>query len=237
MVGGRGSRMGALTETTPKPLLDVGGRPLLCDILGHYVAAGCRRFLLATGHRADRFARFFASGGCRLPDDAAVELVDTGPDLESGARLRALRPRLAATSFMLTWGDGVTDLPLADLLAFHRRHGRLATVTAVRPPARFGYLSLDGERVVEFEEKPEHGPGWINAAWFVFEPGVFDYLGDGNESLERGALVRLARAGELMAYRHAGFWRCMDTPAERDELDRLCRQGRAPWRPAGARAD
>lgn len=233
LAGGKGTRMGPLTETTPKPLLPIGGIPVLCHILRHYAEAGSRRFVIATGYRGGEIAALFEGGHCRhafsAGPEGTVTVLDTGPDTETGGRLLRLRPELGDATFMLTWGDGLSDVDLADLLAFHRGHGRLATLTAVHPPGRFGHLTLENDRVTLFEEKPEHEPGWINGAYFVLEPGVFDYIHSGDESWERGALSRLAAAGELMAYRHEGFWRCMDTPAELEILDGLWRSGRAPW--------
>ncbi len=158
-----------------------------------------------------------------------VHLVDTGEKTMTGGRIKRLQPYMGNSTFMLTWGDGVSDVDLHQLLEFHWSHGRLATVTAVRPPARFGHLEFDGDRVVEFSEKPQTSEGWINGAFFVLEPEIFDFIeGDGTH-WEREPMERLAREGELMAYRHSGFWQCMDTIRDKNLLDGLAQSGTAPW--------
>lgn len=238
LAGGRGSRLGSLTDDRPKPLVNLGGLPIVCHVMRHFLHFGFADFLIAAGYRGDQVAHLFGRGDC-LPCQAdagaedlipgSVRVVPTGPDSASAGRLLQLHPFLGGTTFMLAWCDGLTDLPLDELLAFHRGHGRLATVVAVHPPARFGILTLAGDKVSEFREKPAHIPLWINGGFFVLEPGALDSIQDPAESWEEGALQRLAAAGELMAFRHAGYWRCMDTAAEHAELDRLCLAGRPPW--------
>ncbi|MCX7631686.1 MAG: sugar phosphate nucleotidyltransferase, partial [Geminicoccaceae bacterium] len=162
--------------------------------------------------------------------DWTVELIDTGIRTQTGGRIKRLQPYLGNETFMLTWGDGVSDVDLHRLLAFHRSHGKLATLTAVRPPARYGHLKFDGDRVAEFTEKPQIGEGWINGAFFVLEPGIFDYI-DGDDTVwEREPLERLAADGQLMAYKHESFWQCMDTLREKYILQQLWDSGRAPWK-------
>ncbi len=163
-------------------------------------------------------------------EDWTVRLIDTGLKSETGGRIKRLAPYVGDETFMLTWGDGVSTVDLDALLAFHRSHGKLATLTAVRPPARFGHLELDGERIVEFSEKPQTGEGWINGAFFVLEPGIFDYIDDDETRFEREPLERLAADNQLMAYRHYDFWQCMDTLREKMFLDELWETGRAPWK-------
>jgi glucose-1-phosphate cytidylyltransferase len=159
-----------------------------------------------------------------------VDLVDTGTETMTGGRIKRLRPYLGGSTFMLTWGDGVSDVDLGKLLAFHKSHGKLATVTAVRPPARYGHLVFDGDRVAQFTEKPQTQEGWINGAFFVLEPQVLDYI-DGDETQwETGPLERLAAEGQLMAYRHSSFWQCMDTLREKHILQQLWSSGKAPWK-------
>jgi glucose-1-phosphate cytidylyltransferase len=252
LAGGLGSRMGAETEIRPKPMVEIGGRPILWHIMRHYARYGHRDFVVALGHRGDvirRWATDFATlagGHLRIDVDRRavdhiatandtttrgwrIELRETGPGTETGGRILRLRDAIGHERFMLTWGDGVSDIDLHALLAFHAAHGRLATVTAVRPPPRFGHLALDGARVAGFEEKPDDAEGWINGAFFVLEPGIFDLIEDDTTRFEQGPLQRLAALGELMAFRHDGFWQCMDTPRDRALLEAMWASGRAPW--------
>jgi glucose-1-phosphate cytidylyltransferase len=226
LAGGRGSRLAELTRDTPKPLVRIGGRPIIWHIMKHYSHYGFTDFTIALGYRAGAMARWFHGNG---GNGWHVDLLRTGLKTDTGGRIRRLEPHMGNGTFMLTWCDGLSDLNLRSLLEFHLKHGRLATVTAVRPPPRFGHLTLRGDRVVSFEEKPPVRDEWINGAFFVLEPGVFDYIEGDNSKWERGPLESLAREGELMAYRHEGFWQCMDTKHERDQLDRLWREGKAPW--------
>ena len=162
--------------------------------------------------------------------DWTVELIDTGIETMTGGRIKRLAPYLGNKTFFLTWGDGVSDVDLRDLLRFHKSHGKLCTLTAVRPPARFGHLQLEGDQVVEFSEKPQTREGWINGAFFVCEPGVFDYIEGDHTQWEREPLERLAKDGQLMAYRHTSFWQCMDTLRDKRLLESLWQKGNAPWK-------
>ncbi|MEX2129641.1 MAG: sugar phosphate nucleotidyltransferase [Xanthobacteraceae bacterium] len=229
LAGGQGSRLGG-SEGTPKPLVEIGGRPILWHIMMHYVTYGFRDFVIALGHGGDAIQRFVAelrAGGAG--PFGSVELVETGGPTMTGGRIKRLQPYLGDRTFMLTWADGISDVDLRKLADFHAGHGRLATVTAVRPPPRFGRLTLDGNRVTEFSEKPHDQDGWINGAFFVLEPAIFDYVeGDATE-WERGPLEQLARDGELMAYRHTGFWACVDTPADLKQVRKLWDTGQRPW--------
>ena len=159
-----------------------------------------------------------------------MDLIDTGMNTMTGGRIKRIIPYMGNETFMLTWCDGVSDVDLNELLAFHKRHGKLATLTAVRPPARYGHMEFDGDRVAEFSEKPQTGEGWINGAFFVLEPEVYDYIDGDDTQWEREPLVRLARDGQLMAYRHHAFWQCMDTLREKHILETLWQSGQAPWR-------
>ena len=163
-------------------------------------------------------------------EDWTVALIDTGMQTQTGGRIKRLAPFLGNSTFMLTWGDGVSNLNLHELLAFHRRHGKLATLTAVRPTARFGHLEMQGDQIVEFSEKPQTKEGWINGAFFVLEPEVFDYIDSDETHWEKEPLERLARDGQLMAYRHSEFWQCMDTIREKRYLEGLWAEGNAPWK-------
>jgi glucose-1-phosphate cytidylyltransferase len=254
LAGGLGSRLAEETVVRPKPMVEIGGRPILWHIMMHYSTYGFKEFVVALGYKGDCIKRYMADYCSLAPDlrvslktgsverhgngsngepgsqDWVVDLIDTGQQTNTGGRIKRLAPHLGNGTFMLTWGDGVSNLNLTELLKFHRRHGRIATVTAVRPPARFGRLELDGERVAHFDEKPLSGEAWINGAFFVLEPRVFDYI-DGDDTLfEREPLDRLARAGELMAYRHTGFWQCMDTMRDKARLESLWAGGDSPWK-------
>jgi len=248
LAGGLGTRLAEETEVKPKPMVEIGGQPILWHILMHYSRYGYREFVIALGYKGEyikRWMREFASlhsnmtvrtgsGAVTLHDrhqqDWTVDLVDTGQDTATGGRIKRLRDWLGNGTCMLTWGDGVSDIDLDALLRFHRAHGKLATLTAVRPPARFGHLELDGDRIVEFTEKPQTSEGWINGAFFVLEPGVFDYVDGDTTQWEKEPLERLAADGQLMAYRHASFWQCMDTIRDKKLLEKLWAEGKAPWK-------
>jgi glucose-1-phosphate cytidylyltransferase len=248
LAGGMGSRLQEQTSVRPKPMVEIGHRPMLWHIMKIYATHGFREFVLALGYKADMVREYFfdfhrlhrnvsidlKDGSAIFHDDACddwrVHLVDTGLDTETGGRLRRLRPWIGGQPFMMTYGDGVANLDIAKLVAFHQAHGRLATVTAVRPPSRFGGLRLDGDRVAEFEEKPQIGEGWINGGFFVLSPDVLDLIPDDHTLWERGPLERLAATSQLMAYRHEGFWQPMDTLRDVTNLERLWSSGEAPWK-------
>jgi glucose-1-phosphate cytidylyltransferase len=210
----------------PKALVEIGGRPILWHVIQIYAAQGFDRFLLATGYMGEAVAEFAA--GERWPEGVRVEAIDTGLDTPTGGRVAALGKRLAGERFCVTYADGVADIDLEAQLGFHRGHGSLATVTVVQPDLQWGVAELDGDRVAGFVEKPrsEH---WINGGFFCFEPGVLTYL-DTDSVLEREPLSRLAGDGQLRAYRHEGFWDCMDTYKDAVVLNDLWTAGRAPWR-------
>ncbi len=248
LAGGVGSRLAEETEIKPKPMVEIGGKPILWHIMKHYAGYDHRDFTVALGYRGEVIKRYMIDY-CSLESDLTVNLrdgtlarhdghhedwmvrlVDTGQGTATGGRIRRLAPHLRAETFMLTWGDGVSDVNLDDLLEFHKQHGKLATMTAVRPPARFGHLELDGDRITEFSEKPQTGEGWINGAFFVCEPEVFDYVDGDDTQWEREPLERLAKDGQLMAYRHYGFWQCMDTLRDKKLLEGLWESGTAPWK-------
>ena len=249
LAGGVGSRIQEETELKPKPMVEIGGRPILWHIMKIYAHQGFRDFVVALGYKGDYVKRYmleYASLAGDLTvgmrdgrvemhgngdrDDWEVALVDTGQTTNKGGRIKRLAPYLGDETFMMTWGDGVSDIDLERLLAFHRAHGKLATLTAVRPPARFGHIELEGDVVAEFSEKPQAREGWINGAFFVLEPQVIDYIDGDDTEWEKEPLERLAADGQLMAYRHDGFWQCMDTLRERKLLEQLWDSGRAPWK-------
>jgi len=248
LAGGVGTRLAEETEARPKPMVEIGGKPILWHIMKYYSHFGFKDFAIALGYMGDYIKRYMIdysplsgnltvqlkTGAVTVHDgekeDWTVELVDTGQGTATGGRIKRLASSLGNQRFMLTWGDGVSTVDLHKLLEFHRSHGRLATVTAVRPPARFGKLELDGDEVVEFSEKPQLGEGWINGAFFVLEPGVFDYIEGDDTQWEKEPLESLAREKQLMAYRHDNFWQCMDTLRDRKLLESLWQKGQAPWK-------
>ena len=248
LAGGMGTRLAEETEVKPKPMVEIGGRPILWHILKHYAEYGFKEFIIALGYRGEVIKQFFrdyqtleGDMTIRLADNVAerhlhelddwtVHLIDTGLHTSTGGRVGRLRRWLKDEPFMLTYGDGVCDVNVRDLVACHRRCGARATVTAVRPPARFGGLVFDGDLVSEFTEKPQIGEGWINGGYMVLEPAVLDEIGGDDTSLERDTLETLARRRQLAAYRHEGFWQCMDTLRDKRQLEQLWQEGRAPWR-------
>jgi glucose-1-phosphate cytidylyltransferase len=248
LAGGVGTRLVEETEVKPKPMVEIGGQPILWHIMMHYAHYGFKRFVLALGYRGEVIKKYMVeycslhsnltvnlrTGEVRILDgvkpDWTVELVDTGIATLTGGRIKRLASYLGDSTFMLTWGDGVSNVNLRELLAFHRAHGKLATLTAVRPPARFGHLDLKGDQITEFSEKPQTREGWINGAFFVLEPGIFDYIDGDDTQWEREPLERLAHDGQLMAYRHASFWQCMDTLRDKRLLESLWEGGNAPWK-------
>ena len=232
LTGGLGSRFAEETVYRPKPMVEIGGKPLLWHIMMHYDHYGFREFVIALGYRGEyvrqHLPRYCPPAG--NTDRAwTIDYVDTGKGTLTGGRLKRLTRYLGHGTFMLTWGDGVSDVDLKKLLAFHRSHGKLATVTAVRPPPRFGRLKLRGSRVAEFSEKPAGSEGWINGAFFVLEPGILDYIEGDHTQWEHEPMERLAKDGQLMAYRHQGFWQCMDTFRDKELLEGHWRSGSAPW--------
>jgi len=249
LCGGLGTRLSEETELKPKPMVEIGGRPILWHILKHYAHYGFNEFALALGYKGEVIKRYLleyyylsSSLTVQLDEGKAVahqdkqrenwkvHLVDTGHSTQTGGRLKRLSELIGQETFMVTYGDGVSNVDLNRLLAFHRSHKRLATVTAVRPPARFGGLVFDGDLIKEFTEKPQVGEGWINGGFFVFEPQLFNYLGGDETVLEREPLEQLAKDGQLVAFRHGDFWQCMDTLRDTRLLESLWQTGKAPWK-------
>ncbi|MEK6325026.1 MAG: glucose-1-phosphate cytidylyltransferase [Acidobacteriota bacterium] len=248
LAGGLGTRLAEETEIKPKPMVEIGGRPILWHIMKHYAHYGFNEFYIALGYHGEIVKRFFVdycslSGSMTVDlsrgvvdsqdsdcEDWVIHLRNTGQHTNTGGRLKRLEPWLKDETFMVTYGDGVSDVNLTELLAFHRGHGRIATVTAVRPPARFGGLIFEDDLVAQFTEKPQIGEGWINGGFLVFEPAVFKYLAGDDCSLEAHALEKLAGDRQLAAYRHESFWQCMDTLRDKRLLETLWHEHRAPWK-------
>ncbi|MGH6945514.1 MAG: glucose-1-phosphate cytidylyltransferase [Geminicoccaceae bacterium] len=247
LAGGLGSRLSEATARRSKAMVEIGDRPILWHIMRYYAHFGFDEFVIALGHHGETIREHFAQEGFRRiapngrwPNDPAhqlwhdeawrVHLVDTGLPTENGGRIKRLAPYLRDGTFMLTWCDGLADVDLDRLLAFHRAHRRLATLTAIHPPGRFGRLALDGDRIAEFQEKTIDPDEWINGAFFVLEPEVLDYIAGDETRFELEPLARLAHEGQLMAYRHESFWQCMDTIKEARALNSLWASGSAPWK-------
>jgi glucose-1-phosphate cytidylyltransferase len=248
LAGGVGSRISEETEIKPKPMVEIGGKPILWHIMMYYSQFGFNDFVIALGYKGEVIKKYmvdfcalnsnlsvsFKTGSIKMTQrqtfDWNVELIDTGMDTQTGGRIKRLQPYLGDETFMLTWGDGVSNVDLHKLLSYHRGHGKLATLTAVRPTARFGHLETEGDRVVEFSEKPQTMEGWINGAFFVLEPQIFDYIENDATHWEKEPMEQLAKDRQLMAYRHTSFWQCMDTLREKKLLESLWNSGKAPWK-------
>ncbi|HEY8476267.1 MAG TPA: glucose-1-phosphate cytidylyltransferase [Chloroflexota bacterium] len=248
LAGGVGTRLAEETEVRPKPMVEIGGRPILWHIMMLFAHHGFTHFVVALGYKGEVIKRYMVdyfslnsnltvnlgTGDVKVHDgvrpDWTVDLIDTGVATMTGGRVKRLAPYIGNETFLLAWGDGVFDIDLRDLVAFHRSHGKLATLTAVRPPARFGHLVLRGNQVVQFIEKPQTLEGWINGGVFVLEPEVFEYIDGDDTQWEREPLERLAARGQLMAYLHTSFWQCMDTLRDKRLLESLWQSGNAPWK-------
>lgn len=249
LAGGMGTRLSEETEMIPKPLVEVGGRPILWHIMKIYEASGFTEFIVCCGYKAHKIKSYFVNyftenydltvhlGENKLefhgePSERwKVTLVNTGLETMTGGRIKRIAPYIGDQTFCLSYGDGVADLNIRDVVDFHEEKGRLATVTAVRSPGRFGILDIAEEQGVKrFHEKPDNEAGWINGGFFVLEPGVFDFIDDDATSWEKSPLERLAAAGQLSAFQHHGFWKPMDTLRDQRELDEMWRSGNAPWK-------
>jgi glucose-1-phosphate cytidylyltransferase len=248
LAGGLGTRLAEETEVKPKPMVEIGGRPILWHIMKIYAAQGFSEFVIALGYKGEIIKNYFMNyyywrnnisvdlrnGRVEAhedsPEDWCVHLIDTGLHTETGGRVKRLAPWIGDGTFMLTYGDGLADINIQELLSFHQKHGKLATVTAVRPPARFGGISLFDDQVAQFKEKPQIGEGWINGGFFVLEPKALDYIEEDATSWEREPLERLTAESQLVAYRHFGFWQCMDTLRDVRSLEALWQSGNPPWK-------
>jgi glucose-1-phosphate cytidylyltransferase len=249
LAGGLGTRLSEETEHIPKPMVQIGGKPILWHIMKTYGHHGVNDFVVCLGYRGYVIKEYFANYFLHTSDITfdirnrslevhqntaepwKVTLIDTGAETMTGGRLKRVGAHVAEGTFCMTYGDGVSDVDIAKLLAFHRSHGRLATVTAIAPLARFGALEMQGDRVMGFREKPPSGEGLINGGFFVLEPGALAYIAEGDASIwERGPMERLAADGQLMAFRHSGFWQPMDTLRDKKMLEDIWASGRAPWK-------
>ena len=227
LCGGLGSRLSEETKIKPKPMVKIGNKPILSHIIDIYKHYGFNKFILALGYKSKFIKNYYYNKkiGCRL------DLVYTGNNTLTGGRLLRLKKYFSKSeTFMLTYGDGVTSQNIKKLVAFHKSHKKIATMTAVRPPARFGELKLKGNKILKFEEKPQVSENWINGGFFVFDSKIFDFIKDDKTMLEREPLEKLAKIGELVAFKHSGFWQCMDTIRDKNLLNKLWKEKKAPWR-------
>jgi len=224
LAGGFGSRLSEYTDNIPKPMVEIGGKPMLFHIMNLYAKYGHTNFFIALGYKGNIIKKYFS----KISKSWSINLIDTGDETMTGGRVKRLQKLIGNETCMLTYGDGLADINLDSLLSFHKKHGKLVTVSAVRPPARFGAIKLNGDRVTSFKEKSYLGEGWINGGFFVIEPAFFDFIGGDNTYLEREPLEKAANEGELFAYKHNGFWQCMDTKRDKENLEEIYSKG-APW--------
>jgi glucose-1-phosphate cytidylyltransferase len=248
LAGGLGTRLREATEIKPKPMVEIGERPILWHIMKIYAAYGFNEFVIALGYKNEVIKNYFLNyhylnhnlvvslqdgnvvvqnGNC---EDWVIHLLDTGIDTQTGGRLKMASDYIGDEPFMFTYGDGVATIDIEKLLVFHQKHGKLATVTAVRPPSRFGGIVFDGDLVAQFEEKPQIGAGWVNGGFFVLEPGAIDYVNGLSTIWERDPMEQLAADKQLTAFRHEGFWQCMDTLRDVRLLEKLWNEDGAPWK-------
>lgn len=247
LAGGLGTRLSEETTVKPKPMVEIGGKPMLWHIMNIYAAYGHKEFVIALGYKGEIIKDYFFNYHSRArnltvklhtgevsihngsSEDWTVHLLDTGAETQTGGRVKQMAEFIGNEPFMLTYGDGVSNVNINQLLDFHQSHRKLATITAVRPAARFGQMTFDGNQVKRFEEKPQTGEGWINGGFFVLQPEIIDYIKDNQIAWEREPLEHLASDGQLAAYRHPDFWQCMDTLRDVYLLDKLWAEGNAPW--------
>jgi len=250
LCGGKGTRLSEETQSIPKPMVEIGGIPILLHIMKIYGHYGYKRFILALGYKAQYIKEYFYNlrivgsdftiklnpnhepeyFNLSEDNDWEITFVDTGENTLKGGRIKRLERYIRSDDFHLTYGDGVSDVDLKALVQFHKGHNKIGTVTAVRPPSRFGAMTMRGDTVTEFEEKPQMGTGYINGGFFVFKRSVLSYLDSSEEcDFEFGALQEIARESNLKAFKHDGFWQCMDNIRERDYLNRLVKTGKSPW--------
>ena len=248
LAGGFGTRLSEYTESIPKPMVSIGGKPILWHIMNTYARFGHKDFYIALGYKAEVIKEYFLNYRTLNSDftvdlsngnlvahqqdlvDWQVTLVDTGLDSMTGGRVKRMKDFIGDEPFLLTYGDGVADIDIDALVRFHRSHGKMATVSAVHPGARFGELDIQNHVVTSFKEKPQTSQGWINGGYFVLEPAFFDLIKGDDTILEKEPLEQIAQMGELMSYQHEGFWQCMDTKRDRDALEELWQSDQAPWK-------
>ena len=248
LAGGFGTRLSEYTESIPKPMVTIGGRPILWHIMRSYAHYGHKDFYVALGYKAEIIKEYFLNYNALNSDftvdtlsrkvkilessnnDWRVTLTDTGLNSMTGGRVKRMQSLVGNEPFMLTYGDGVSNIDIEALLKFHKSHGKMVTISAVRPNARFGEIQMEGNKVISFQEKPQTSKSWINGGYFIIEPEFFELIENDTTILERGPLEKAAAIGELMAYHHDGYWQCMDTKRDRDNLEELWSSEKAPWK-------
>jgi len=248
LAGGFGTRLSEYTESIPKPMVTIGGRPILWHIMRSYAHYGHKDFYVALGYKAEIIKEYFLNYNALNSDftvdtlsrkvkilessnnDWRVTLTDTGLNSMTGGRVKRMQSLVGNEPFMLTYGDGVSNIDIEALLKFHKSHGKMVTISAVRPNARFGEIQMEGNKVISFQEKPQTSKSWINGGYFIIEPEFFKLIENDTTILERGPLEKAAAIGELMAYHHDGYWQCMDTKRDRDNLEELWSSDKAPWK-------
>jgi glucose-1-phosphate cytidylyltransferase len=247
LAGGLGTRLSEYTEAIPKPMVTIGGKPIIWHIMKNYATFGVKDFHLALGYKSEIIKEYFLNYKSINSDstvdlssgiitthnenklDWKITLTDTGKSSMTGGRVKRLQPFIGNESFLLTYGDGLSNIDIGKLIEFHQSHGKMVTVSAVHPSARFGELDIDGDKVISFEEKPQTSQGWVSGGYFVIEPAFFDFIDGDSSILEREPLERVAELGQLMAYKHYGFWQPMDTKRDRDLLEEMWNSGNPPW--------
>jgi len=247
LAGGYGTRLSEYTEILPKPMVEIGNKPILIHLMEYYASFGHEDFFLALGYKGDYIKKYFFNYDLLNSDilidlqkgliekkvikkiNWKVNLIDTGRDTMTGGRLKRLKDYIGNERFLLTYGDGLSNIDINSLIDFHKEHGKMITVSAVRPSARFGEINMDGTKVIDFKEKPQIQKGWINGGFFVIEPSFFDYIINDDTVLEAEPLENAAKDGELIAFKHDGFWQCMDTKRDHEILENLILNNKAPW--------
>jgi len=225
LAGGFGTRLAEYTDTIPKPMVPIGGKPIIHHIMQFYANYGHTDFYIALGYKGEVIKKYFN----KIKNDWKVNLIDTGPNTMTGGRIKRLQKLIGNETFMLTYGDGLSNININDLISFHKSHGKLVTISAVRPPARFGSLKLDGSKVLNFKEKSQLTESWINGGFFVIEPNFLNIIENDETVLEKEPLEKITSNNELMAFKHEGFWQCMDHKLDKDLLDEMCKKNKAPW--------
>jgi glucose-1-phosphate cytidylyltransferase len=225
LAGGFGTRLSEYTDTIPKPMVPIGNIPIIEHIMRTYAFYGYKDFIIALGYKGEIIKKYFEN----FKEEWEINLIDTGIGTLTGGRIKRLEKFLRNETFFLTYGDGLCDIDISKLFQFHKQNKKIITVTAVRPPARFGSLTINNNNVTEFNEKVIKGDNWINGGYFVMEPGIFKYLKDDNDILEKTPLEKLANDAQFSAYKHNGFWSCMDHKIDKDKLDEMCKENNTPW--------
>lgn len=225
LAGGFGTRLSEYTESIPKPMVPIGNKPMIEHIMNIYASYGHKEFYIALGYKGEVIKEYFK----KIKNDWKIHLIDTGADTYTGGRLKRLKQYLLNETFLLTYGDGLSSIDINELIKFHQEHKKIITISAVRPPARFGSLSLKGSEVVKFKEKTQLGESWINGGYFVVNPEFFQFLKDDKTVLESEPLEKVTNLKEIKAFRHEGFWQCMDHKLDKDTLDQMILQKKAPW--------